>query len=101
MSEQEKKDTLLKAQTLLEKVLAKDEQRFTREDWQMLQVARFLVSKEKFIKRDSDNRTLHYADVSSFYYLNDLNDAIYDFAKCIYDNSIGLIIDRVIHWVIT
>ena len=91
--DRDKKAALANALELLRKVRSDEETRFTKEDWQMLQVARFLVSKEKFIKRDADNITLYYAANKTFYFLDDLSDAVYTLAKYIYDNDPGLIID--------
>ena len=90
---QGRQESLSNALILLRKVLDGGETRFTKEDWQMLQVARFLVSKERFIKRDADNITLYYAGGPSFYYLDDLSNEMYALAKYIYDSDPGLIID--------
>ena len=92
--EMEEYATLTSALELLRKVLIPGDTKFTKVDWQMLQVARFLVSKEKFIKRDADNIVLHYGSVSSFYFIDELSQDLYDVAKYIYDNSSSLVIDR-------
>ena len=80
----EKEITLTNALELLKKVLSVGETTYTFEDWQMLQVAQFLVSKEKVLIRDNDNVTLHFANDLSFYYIDDLCERIYNLAKYIY-----------------
>ncbi len=78
---------------LLEKVLGDEDNKFTREDWQMLQVAQFLVSKEKFLRRDSDNMTLHFGLPRTSFLMDDLCDQIYDIARYVYNHDSTLIID--------
>ena len=70
----EKEITLSNALELLKKVLSIGETNYAFEDWQMLQVAQFLVSKEKILLRDDDNITLHFGSDLSFYYIEDLCD---------------------------
>ena len=92
--------SLKNAFSLLVKVLSEEENKFSKDDWQMLQVAQFLVSKEKFLSRDVDNRTLHFAFYDSFFYLDDLCERIYEMAKYIYRRDRSLIIDqtKVVHY---
>ena len=79
----EKEITLSNALELLKKVLSIGETNYAFEDWQMLQVAQFLVSKEKILLRDDDNITLHFGSDLSFYYIEDLCDRVYALAKYI------------------
>ena len=79
----EKEITLSNALGLLKKVLSVGETNYDFEDWQMLQVAQFLVSKEKVLLRDDDNTTLHFASDLSFYYIEDLCERVYALAKYI------------------
>ncbi len=93
--------SLLNAFLFLKKVLYEKDAQFYKDDWQMLKVAQFLVSKEKFLRKDRDNVTLHYNYPQSFYYIEELSDAIYELASYIYNHSTELIIDRTknIHYV--
>jgi len=85
--------SLKNAFTLLAKVLSEEDNQFTKEDWQMLQVAQFLVSKEKFLRRDSDNTTLHFGFPQSVLIIDDLCQSLYDLAKYIYDHDPLLVVD--------
>jgi len=85
--------SLKNAFNLLSKVLDEGDTTFTKEDWQMLQVAQFLVSKEKFLRRDADNTTLRFDFPQSFYFLDDLCESIYQLAKYVYMNDKYLVVD--------
>ena len=85
--------SLKKAFDLLSKVLSEENNTFNKEDWQMLQVAQFLVSKEKFLRRDADNIVLHFDFPQSFYFLDDLCDSVYELGRYIYNHNQNLLID--------
>ena len=93
--------SLLNAYIFLRKVLYEKDAQFYKEDWQMLKVAQFLVSKENFLKKDRDNVTLYYGYPQSFYYIYDLSDAIYELASYVYNHSTELVIDKTknIHYI--